>query len=91
MKHVDNEDRAFGGADHYWGLVIRLGADEVPLLFTDAQLKDAAKRARKNPEDVARIGDAPILVGASDESHLASLRGTLRRGPDEDDADGDAG
>ena len=50
-----NTKRKFGSAGHYHGYVMRWCGKPTPLLFTDAALEDAARRAREQPEDAPKV------------------------------------
>jgi len=51
---IDNKDRKFGADPSYFGAALSHEGDTeiVWHLFTSAQMRDAAERARKNPEDL---------------------------------------
>lgn len=49
---IENTERKFGSAKHYYPVLAVSGDKRVPLLFTISQIRNAAKRALKNPEDV---------------------------------------
>lgn len=55
FRKVENKDRKFGSATHYWHIRMDVEGEERPtcvdLLFTEQELEEAAKRAADNPED----------------------------------------
>jgi hypothetical protein len=55
---VENADRAFGSAPYYIALQVEDadGSNERCLLFTDAEIEKAEKRAKRNPEDLTEKG-----------------------------------
>ena len=50
-EKVDNKDRRFGAALHYFPVMIVTGKRKMPALFTAAQIGEAMDRASMNPED----------------------------------------
>lgn len=50
-EKVDNKDRRFGAALHYFPVMIVTGKRKQPALFTAAQIGEAMDRAGANPED----------------------------------------
>jgi hypothetical protein len=55
---VENRDRIFGSARYYIAVQVENfdGKNERCLLFTDAEIAKAEKRAKKNPEDLTKKG-----------------------------------
>jgi len=55
---VENADRSFGAAPYYIAVQVEdfNGKNERCLLFTDAEIAKAERRASKNPEDLTKKG-----------------------------------
>jgi hypothetical protein len=58
MIPVDNTNRAFGSALSYVAIQVENqdGREEQCLLFTQAEIDNAKKRAARNPEDLTKKG-----------------------------------
>ncbi len=54
-EEVDNKERRFGSnLSYYPAYVVSVDGDEVPALFTEAQIEEAIDRATANPEDMPK-------------------------------------
>lgn len=53
MRLIDNKDRRFGAALSYMHVRVQISdGQELDLMFTQAQVKDAFQRAALNKEDI---------------------------------------
>ncbi len=72
--HMDdvqvNRDRRFGAEGIYYPAMVHRKGAAVPALFTEAQIKEAIRRAAANPEDVAAAQRPAGMFG-----RLASIFG----------------
>lgn len=56
VKQVENKNPKPGAKAEYSHIRVQMpDGVEIPLLFTDHEMKRAAERARKNPEDVPKV------------------------------------
>lgn len=56
MSYTANTQRKFGEANHYHvAYTVNENGQIVPLLLTDAALRDARARAKIQPEDVPKL------------------------------------
>jgi len=61
---VENKDRRFGQALHYYPCHIEdKDGNIVNALFTDDQINDAIKRADENPEDITEKSIWELIFG----------------------------
>lgn len=58
LIRVDNTDRKFGASPDYIAIQIEDedGGNERCILFTEAEIKKAEERAKRNPEDLTEKG-----------------------------------
>ena len=56
LKNVENTKKHFAANSKYNYIRVELeDGKEIPLLFTDAEIKRAVDRAKKNPEDLPKV------------------------------------
>jgi hypothetical protein len=57
VQKVANKGRKFGAASEYNHLRVQFEDNtELHLLFTDSEIRRAIDRAKKNPEDLPKVG-----------------------------------
>lgn len=53
---LDNQERKFGADPQYAVVWVNSEGNKEPLIFTQEELVEAAKRAVENPEDIPELG-----------------------------------
>lgn len=57
IQVVENKDKHFAANSEYFHIrVQKEDGEEISLLFTERELSVAKERARKNPEDLPKVG-----------------------------------
>ena len=60
-EEVENKERKFGSALSYFPAVLEKDGEEIPMLFTEDDLRRAMERAKKNMEDIPQKEDGGIF------------------------------